>query len=1281
MKKIHKKVMALLLAALMITSVMDTHVQAESSTEANNISVVNDGTGDAEEVSDVEKKDKKENADETEKKEESDVEEAGTEAVKEEVEGSADDEEKNDVDTYKSKNEVAGQAAKKAPTEVESCETSGFYSNILNFKFGDTTWMDAITAVSVNGDTSYTKGSINSFGASGKLWNIGNATGAYGSYTALQITGFSSSDYPLTVKIKASGYEDVTMKVVKTTVSYQDIYTATIESSGSGENPDPVVPSEEKDAPVDFKVSSNFGYDFIFEFGTSIAKEWLAAITGVTVDETAWTQGSSSYSVWNNQSYYVDKNNGYIYIGENFSSETAVCVISATGYKPLTLELNKSSHKATVKTEDKAESYAITVEASENGTVTSDKAAAKAGETVTLTVAAGASYELDTLTVTGTSSKVVDTTKTTDGTYTFTMPGEAVNVTATFKEYVPGQITVSNVVLSQDYFGQKWYFTFDINGYAENITAFKVNNTAWTKNTLTPSLGGQYYPNINENRIEVAAKSYSTAPGAEVLKSGDSIIISATGYSDLALKFIVNTNGKASLVADDGKGDPYELRVKIDGSFEAAIVGQKDYDGVSGASSGGTSSNKNSAVTVYGALVEKGSEVQDSDWEPLNHQSKISLNGKNCTVNIVPDTQKGTKENSDSGMKGVYLTLSSDLTLDGTPKDAGKYLISISVEDYQGRTAVSNALPFVIYTGEETLVDQIKTENLRKYSNGLYAWDIMEPWAIKNFGSNVSGETESVRIPKDLEVWFGSHQSGTYGYLGYDITWDQVKAGNIPQTLYIPDGCSLTLTNMEILSSVRIVVESGGKLTLSDSVVQGIIDVQGGGTFSMNYDAFNRVFTTGASVCGQVRLADDAILENAAIYSHTNYLANGDKTDRSNDDPVVQTTGNVTVKGQVYIKGDEAGSTGKGQTALGVKNGTITLADDAVLATYGGGGNILPYAEGGNALKLENGTVTGNGKLIAIGGNVLWGNGGTAVTGNGEISTSQAFLQGATASDSKHAIPGKATKGLIKVISPNRHVEDGTQITGVQDDPLAGLYWKTGIDAVPALDQYTITTHVHEADTTQWKSDENGHWNPCIDPNCDEHLNQAAHTFLWKTDVEPTTSTEGSKHEECTVCGYTRNENTKIDKLPANSGSGSHKHKHSSSGNSSDSSAAASTQTADTSLTAAVNTTAATTKAATTVTSLQAIAAAENAKDAEAVSGIDEETDDAEVVTDSDDAASDESADADDETAAPAEDNTSDTQEQNKGSVPVVPIILLIVVAGGILIFLAGRKKQKQDNE
>ena len=92
--------------------------------------------------------------------------------------------------------------------------------------------------------------------------------------------------------------------------------------------------------------------------------------------------------------------------------------------------------------------------------------------------------------------------------------------------------------------------------------------------------------------------------------------------------------------------------------------------------------------------------------------------------------------------------------------------------------------------------------------------------------------------------------------------------------MYIPDGCDLTLTNMKVLSSVRIVVEKGGKLTLNDSVVQGMIDVKAGGTFSMNYDAFNEEFTTGASICGQLRLEDGAVLENAAIYSHANYLAN-----------------------------------------------------------------------------------------------------------------------------------------------------------------------------------------------------------------------------------------------------------------------------------------------------------------------------------------------------------------------------------------------------------------------
>ncbi len=74
--------------------------------------------------------------------------------------------------------------------------------------------MNAITAVFVNDDASYTKGTINSF-SSGKLLGGWRYDGSYGPYKALKVTGFSSSDYPLTVKISATDYEDIVIKVEK----------------------------------------------------------------------------------------------------------------------------------------------------------------------------------------------------------------------------------------------------------------------------------------------------------------------------------------------------------------------------------------------------------------------------------------------------------------------------------------------------------------------------------------------------------------------------------------------------------------------------------------------------------------------------------------------------------------------------------------------------------------------------------------------------------------------------------------------------------------------------------------------------------------------------------------------------------------------------------------------------------------------------------------------------------------------------------------------------------
>ena len=833
----------------------------------------------------------------------------------------------------------------------------------------------------------------------------------------------------------------------------------------------PVMAAEGKAAPTEVKSCTVTGFMpeyMALEFEDT---DWMNKISSVTVNEIDYTKGTlgwgSSGNLWEVGSV-MGGYGSYTALKLTNPSYPATIKITAEGYQDLNLEVTKDTstypyvYTATVKKGGNTEAtYTAMAKKASNGTVALDKDKdLKAGDKVTVTATPDENYEIDAVTVTTENNKNVDVTGSGE-TYTFTMPAENVTVSATFKEKAPvqnGVIELSQVSIGTDYFGNNWELKFkNADGYVGKITDVKVNTTAWEEKSYSLSAGGAYKKDTDNNKLIFATKDFVANPEIPALKSGDVVAISANGYDDLTFKLVIDTNGNASLVEDDGNGDPYELHVKIEGEFEAAIVGQKDYDGVSSASVGGSSSNKNSAVKVYGALVEKGKDVADKDWEELDNMAKIKLNGSKCSVSIVPDTEKGTSADSDSGMQGVYMTISSDLTLNGTPKDPGSYLVSVSIEDQQGRSAVSNTLPFRIYSGEETLADQMKKENFKDYGNGLYAWDIMEPWAISKFGSNVNGEEESVRVPAYLEAWFGSHESGTYGYLGYDIPWKQVVAGNIPQTLYIPSGCNLTLTNMEVLSSVHIIVENGGKLTLSDSVVQGIIDVQSGGTFSMNYDSFNNEFTTGASLCGQLRLADGAALENAAIYSHANYLANGDLTDRTTSEPVAVANGNVTVKGTVAILGDDGGSD-IGQTALRV-NGTLTLADkDTTLVAYGGSGKTLLYTDGGTAIDITEGSqITGDGKLVAIGGDVLWGNGGNAVSGKGTIATKKVFLQGATANTSNKAEAGKAIDGDVKVISSSTHIEDGTMISGAENDPLADLYWKAGINVLPPLEKFTTT--------------------------------------------------------------------------------------------------------------------------------------------------------------------------------------------------------------------------------
>ena len=103
------------------------------------------------------------------------------------------------------------------------------------------------------------------------------------------------------------------------------------------------------------------------------------------------------------------------------------------------------------------------------------------------------------------------------------------------------------------------------------------------------------------------------------------------------------------------------------------------------------------------------------------------------------------------------------------------------------------------------------------------------------------------------------------------------------------------------------------------------------------------------------------------------------------------------------------------------------------------------------------------------------------------------------------------------VFTPDSGYEiDTVTVNGVKVEVLSNT-----LEVIMDADKTVIVTyksiphiHNHGAD---WKSDADNHWHECP---CGDRKDTAAHTFKWVIDKEATATTRGSKHEECTVCGY-----------------------------------------------------------------------------------------------------------------------------------------------------------------
>ena len=170
--------------------------------------------------------------------------------------------------------------------------------------------------------------------------------------------------------------------------------------------------------------------------------------------------------------------------------------------------------------------YSVTVDKTENGSVTVSPKSASKGDTVTITVKPDSGYVLETLTVTDKNGNELTLKDKGDGKYTFTMPAGKVEVKATFME--------DNSVLN---------FFYDVPNDAYFYEAVK-----WAvKNGITTGVGNDLFaPEQPCTRAQIVTFLWRAAGSPEPKTASSFTDVSASAYYAKAVAWAVEngiTNG------------------------------------------------------------------------------------------------------------------------------------------------------------------------------------------------------------------------------------------------------------------------------------------------------------------------------------------------------------------------------------------------------------------------------------------------------------------------------------------------------------------------------------------------------------------------------------------------------------------------------------------------------------------------------------------------------------------------------------------------------------------
>lgn len=483
---------------------------------------------------------------------------------------------------------------------------------------------------------------------------------------------------------------------------------------------------------------------------------------------------------------------------------------------------------------------------------------------------------------------------------------------------------------------------------------------------------------------KVAAKVLGQ-DGAEVEGLNASVSdgkVSLTGTAPAAGSYSVAVS--ASAAKEDGSADSAsetlsfvvqeQIQVRLSGDLQCFVVNgtsaqSSEYE-VMATSTGGGGSSSTSQSNCLKPEVKEGT----GEWEDWN---TFATRNSDAEISFSISPEGSGMEVSPVAYDTVYVT--------GTPQTPGTYYITATVTS-GARSQQSSSVEMCIYADDQTL-----QQRMDALSEGTSSWD-MEPYEISETGNAV--------VPVGLHDIYGSHESGVYGIIG------KGENGNFgTETLTIPAGADVTLHNMKIYSSVKIVVEKGGKLTLDDSVAYGAVEVNGDTLSARNSSSF----------VNQITLNDGSALENAEIRSHANYLTDGNYKVEAPTAPV-QTNGTVTVKGTCSIEGEGIVSSKDAQTGLIVNGGKLVIDQGATLKATGGSVD-LDNGNGGAGIVLNGGSIIGDGQLEAQGGSVGMGggNGGAGIAGEGMVAV---FVLKATGgntvgeNDAAMGAPGNAGNGI-----------------------------------------------------------------------------------------------------------------------------------------------------------------------------------------------------------------------------------------------------------------------------